>query len=68
MFGWFADPIMFGQYPEYMRNLISGNRLPTFSEADVQLIKGSLDFLGLNHYTTMYVYQNNATGIDWQSD
>ena len=51
--GWFADPIYFGEYPEVMRERL-GDRLPSFSDEDVKLIKGSTDFFGLNHYTTLY--------------
>ena len=51
--GWFADPIYRGDYPEVMRARL-GDRLPVFSEKDRALIKGSNDFFGLNHYTTMY--------------
>ncbi len=50
---WFADPIYKGDYPESMKKRL-GNRLPTFSEAEIALIKDSSDFFGLNHYTTMY--------------
>ncbi len=50
---WFADPIYKGDYPESMK-LRLGARLPSFSEEDKLLIKGSSDFFGLNHYTTMY--------------
>ena len=51
--GWFADPIYRGDYPECMRSRI-GKRLPHFSAEDIALIKGSADYFGLNHYTTMY--------------
>jgi len=32
----------------------AGDRLPKFSEAEKGLVKGSLDFVGINHYTTYY--------------
>lgn len=51
--GWFADPIWSGDYPEVMRNRI-GHKLPKFSPEEKELIKGSSDFFGLNHYTTMF--------------
>ena len=50
--GWFADPIYFGDYPESMRAGL-GERLPRFSDRDRELLIGSTDFFGLNHYTTM---------------
>ncbi|PCJ92281.1 MAG: beta-glucosidase [Flavobacteriaceae bacterium] len=51
--GWFADPIYFGDYPKVMRDRV-GDRLPKFSAEDVENIKGSSDFFGLNHYTASY--------------
>lgn len=51
--GWFADPIYFGDYPQVMKDTV-GNRLPKFTEEQKNIIKGSVDFLGLNHYTTLY--------------
>jgi beta-glucosidase len=51
--GWFADPLYRGDYPEIMRRRV-GERLPRFSPDDVSRIRGSNDFFGLNHYTTMY--------------
>ncbi|KAJ8430225.1 hypothetical protein Cgig2_009403 [Carnegiea gigantea] len=52
--GWFLDPLMFGDYPSSMRERVE-DRLPKFSEAERALIKGALDFVGINHYTTYYV-------------
>lgn len=52
---------MFGDYPSSMRTRV-GNRLPKFSEAESILIKGTLDFVGINHYTTWYA-RNNYTNI-----
>lgn len=31
-----------------------GSRLPAFSSSESALLKGSLDFVGINHYTTYY--------------
>ncbi|CAN0929451.1 Beta-glucosidase 40, partial [Linum grandiflorum] len=58
--GWFLDPMMFGDYPSSMRSRV-GNRLPKFSDSDVSLVKGSLDFVGINHYTTYYA-TNSSSG------
>ena len=50
---WFTDPIYKGDYPSCMRERL-GDRLPEFTSAEKEMIKGSTDFFGLNHYTTMY--------------
>ncbi len=59
--GWFADPIWFGDYPEVMRQRI-GHKLPHFTDEEKVMLIGSSDFLGLNHYTTMFAA--NAIEID----
>ena len=51
--GWFADPIYLGDYPESMRTRL-GERLPAFTDEERDLLLGSSDFFGLNHYTTLY--------------
>jgi beta-glucosidase/6-phospho-beta-glucosidase/beta-galactosidase len=51
--GWFGDPVYRGDYPDAMRARVQ-DRLPRFSPDDRSRILGSCDFLGLNHYTTMY--------------
>lgn len=50
--GWFADPIYFGDYPAVMRERL-GSRLPQFTKEDKEMILGSSDFFGLNHYSTL---------------
>lgn len=51
--GWFADPVYKGDYPTVMRERLS-DRLPHFTDAEQALLLDSVDFFGLNHYTTMY--------------
>ncbi len=58
-YGWFTDPVVFGDYPAIMRKRL-GQRLPTFTETQKKLLKGSADFLGLNHYTTHYASRQPA--------
>ncbi|KAL3688445.1 hypothetical protein R1sor_014754 [Riccia sorocarpa] len=52
--GWWLDPIFFGDYPVQMRQNV-GDRLPHFTEEEKLLLRDSLDFIGLNHYTTRWV-------------
>jgi beta-glucosidase len=51
--GWFLDPLVYGTYPPAMIENV-GARLPVFSAADAKKVKGSFDFIGLNHYSTKY--------------
>nr|XP_027102880.1 furcatin hydrolase-like [Coffea arabica] len=53
VYGWFLDPLVFGDYPQSMRRLV-GKRLPRFTREQSQLVKGSLDFLGVNYYTSNF--------------
>lgn len=69
MFGWFYDPIFFGKYPDEMTGIITDGRLPTFTPEEIQIVKGSFDFLGMNHYTTNY-FKNDPNGKigNWDHD
>ncbi|KAF3432300.1 hypothetical protein FNV43_RR27040 [Rhamnella rubrinervis] len=51
--GWFAEPLVFGDYPKSMRELVK-ERLPTFSKDDKRMVKGAFDYLGINYYVTPY--------------
>ncbi|EPS62839.1 non-cyanogenic beta-glucosidase, partial [Genlisea aurea] len=44
--------------------------LPRFSPLESTLVKGSFDFIGINHYKTFYVSENtsHATHPDAQAD
>ncbi|KAF5736406.1 beta-glucosidase [Tripterygium wilfordii] len=53
LFGWFADPVIHGDYPKVMREIVA-ERLPKFTKSESEMLKGSLDFLGVNYYTTNY--------------
>ncbi|CAI9290175.1 unnamed protein product [Lactuca saligna] len=53
-FGWFMNPLTFGDYPENMRINVA-NRLPRFTAEESYTLKNSLDFLGLNYYTANFV-------------
>jgi beta-glucosidase len=44
-----------------MRNSM-GSRLPYFTAEETKLIKGSQDFVGINHYTSNYATFNSSTG------
>ncbi|EKM56612.1 glycoside hydrolase family 1 protein [Phanerochaete carnosa HHB-10118-sp] len=52
--GRFADPIYKGYYPSRVKDVL-GDRLPEFTPEEVEIVKGSSDFFGLNTYTTHLV-------------
>jgi len=65
-FGWYANPIFgeSGDYPEVMKQQLEKKSkllglpespLPSFTEEEKKMLKGSSDFFGLNHYTTRLV-------------
>lgn len=58
-FGWHTDPIVFGDYPEIMRERV-GDRLPQFTDEERDLVKDSTDFIGLNHYSTLLASRKPA--------
>ncbi|XP_047121392.1 myrosinase 1-like [Schistocerca piceifrons] len=64
--GIFAHPIFSadGDYPAVVRERVDANsaaegrprsRLPSFTQEEVEYIRGSADFIGLNHYSTDFV-------------
>ena len=65
-FGWFTDPVVFGDYPEVMKKRLAGV-IPEFTAEEKQLLKNSIDFIGLNHYSTKYVSATPVEGCLPQS-
>ena len=49
----YIEPLMFGEYPKSMKLLVK-ERLPIFSEEEKKMITGTLDFIGLNYYTSRF--------------
>lgn len=54
------DPLVFGDYPDTMKKNV-GSRLPAFSVSESELVKGSFDFVGLNHYFLAYIKDNPSS-------
>lgn len=50
----FMNPFMFGDYPDIMKKN-AGSRLPSLTQKESNLVKGSIDFLGINFYYSLYV-------------
>lgn len=60
---WFADPIYHGHYPASMRKQL-GDRLPEFTSAEIELVQGSNDFYGMNHYTANFIKHKSTPAED----
>ncbi|XP_016513131.1 beta-glucosidase 44-like [Nicotiana tabacum] len=58
--GWFLHPLIYGEYPKTMQNIV-GNRLPKFTKEEIKMVKGSIDYVGINHYTTFYAYDRHLS-------
>ncbi|KAK6132718.1 hypothetical protein DH2020_033523 [Rehmannia glutinosa] len=50
---WTLDPLVFGDYPPEMRRY-HGSELPKFSSKESELLRDSIDFIGINHYGALY--------------
>ncbi|KAK9474793.1 glycoside hydrolase superfamily [Dipodascopsis tothii] len=48
---WFAHPVFKGDYPKRLKEIV-GDRLPKFTAEEVEYVKDTADYFGLNHYTT----------------
>ncbi|XP_049541756.1 myrosinase 1-like [Anopheles darlingi] len=68
--GWFGHPIFSatGNYPQLMIDRIGAmsrqqgytkSRLPSFTPAEIERIKGTADFFGINSYTSILVRKND---------
>ncbi len=50
------------------REGLSSSRLPQFREEEVAEIINTMDFIGLNHYTTEYIEHQERSEYGWESD
>ncbi|CAL1538499.1 unnamed protein product [Lymnaea stagnalis] len=65
--GWYAHPLAVnGDYPDVMKEYVlnaslaeglAASRLPEFSAQEMERINGTVDFLGLNHYSSNVAYE-----------
>ncbi|XP_009594034.1 beta-glucosidase 11 [Nicotiana tabacum] len=58
--GWFANPLIFGDYPDVMKRN-AGSRLPKFTRQESAQVKGAIDFIALNHYMTVHVTDSSSS-------
>lgn len=51
----FLHPLTYGEYPRTMQENV-GDRLPKFTPEEVLMVQGSFDYLGVNQYTSYYMF------------
>ncbi|XP_059896686.1 lactase/phlorizin hydrolase-like isoform X2 [Gadus macrocephalus] len=70
--GWFAHPIFNGDYSDVMKTIIrdrslaaglSKSRLPEFTPEEIKRTKGTHDYFGFNHYTTVLAFPVDYGGL-----
>ena len=57
-FGLFADPLFLGKYPDLLQQKFGADIVKDFSPAEARMLKGSVDWLGINFYTGKFVKAN----------
>ncbi|XP_015577222.2 beta-glucosidase 11 isoform X1 [Ricinus communis] len=57
--GLFMNPLVFGDYPDTVKKN-AGSRLPAFTNYESKQVKGSFDFVGVNHYCTVNIKDNSS--------
>ncbi|RDX75668.1 Furostanol glycoside 26-O-beta-glucosidase, partial [Mucuna pruriens] len=56
--GWILGPVVYGDYPKIMR------KLPNFIEEEKKIVAGSMDFIGINYYTSHFAkHETNKTNM-----
>jgi beta-glucosidase/6-phospho-beta-glucosidase/beta-galactosidase len=61
-FGWFADPLYFGDYPSLVKSRWAP---PEFNATEKALLKGSYDYMGLTIYTGKYATADPQKTTGW---
>ncbi|XP_038905760.1 beta-glucosidase 11-like isoform X3 [Benincasa hispida] len=54
LINWVLHPLVFGDYPNLMKDIV-GLRMPIFTKAEKELVKGSCDFIGIIYYYRIHV-------------
>ncbi|XP_063391811.1 myrosinase 1-like [Cydia fagiglandana] len=66
--GQYLDPVLKGGYPQRLLDLVAAassrqgteSRLHPLSEDQKEYIRGTYDFVGINHYSSLMVYRNES--------
>lgn len=62
-YGWFMDPLFFGEYPESLRNETAALGL-VFTQDQKAALVASSTLIAVNHYTTYYVNARGEGSVD----
>ncbi|XP_065861342.1 beta-glucosidase 11-like isoform X2 [Euphorbia lathyris] len=62
--GLFMQPLVMGEYPESVKRN-AGLRLPAFTNEESYGVKGSFDFVGVNHYVSVQI-KDNSDSLNWE--
>uniref|UniRef100_A0A7N0SZP6 Beta-glucosidase n=2 Tax=Kalanchoe fedtschenkoi TaxID=63787 RepID=A0A7N0SZP6_KALFE len=65
LLGWFMNPLTSGDYPKAMKETV-GSRLPNFMPEEAEMVKGSYNFIALNHYYS--IPASHRSGASWSID
>ncbi|XP_020581167.1 beta-glucosidase 1-like [Phalaenopsis equestris] len=68
--GWFLHPITYGEYPKSLQDIVK-ERLPTFTAEEINIVKGCVDYVGVNQYTSYYMFDPHLpiqTPTGYQAD
>ncbi|CAA7399913.1 unnamed protein product [Spirodela intermedia] len=57
--GWVLDPLVFGDYPKSMKKMV-GSKIPSITDSQSKQLKGSIDFIAINYYASLYVSNDPA--------
>ncbi len=59
--GWFGDPVSCGAYPELLRRAYP-DVLPEFTDEDRRRLRGSVDYVAINYYSSMIARHKPGAG------
>lgn len=57
-----SDPLVFGDFPESFKTTHGGITALRLSEVEQEALRGSIDFLGINYYTTSGIQEDTNAG------
>ncbi|CAH2067288.1 unnamed protein product, partial [Iphiclides podalirius] len=78
MWALYSHPIFSenGDFPQSVKEIVATksseqgfyrSRLPEFTNEEIDYVRGTSDYFGLNHYFTNYVYRNSSTSNYYES-